>query len=126
MSETSFDWRRQPLRLNNQYYELVCVSKQQRTCLLSDAFHSRHGDIAFWGTLDLAEAQAEDYNLNSTDFCKERATYVKVNKTKEGHAQDSVSSWSTSDDEPVAVTRRGSILDGPWGVVRRCSGPIGD
>ena len=104
----------------------VCVSKQQRTCLLSDVFQSQPEDIALWGTLDPAEAQAEDYNLNSTDFCKERATYVKANKIKEGHAQDSVSWWLTSNDEPVAVTRRGSILDGPWGVVRRWSGPIGD
>jgi hypothetical protein len=110
LSEWSFDWRREPLGLNNQHYEVACEAKQQKA-RLPGVFHSRPGDIGeeSWGILE----PAEDYNANSTDFHKEQATYAKAKKVKEGQhtightiwqTRGATSSWSTSDDEPVAVT----------------------
>ena len=87
LSEWSFDWWREPLGLNNQYYEVVCEAKQQRA------------------------------NANSMDFNKEQAAYTKAKKAKEGQrvightvwqTRGAAPSWPTSDDEPVAVTVKGS------------------
>ena len=114
LSEWSFDWWREPLGLNNQHYEVVREAKQQKT-RLPGVFHSRPGDIGeeSWGILE----SAEDYNANSMDFNKEQATYAKAKKVKEGQhvvghtiwqTRGATSSWSTSDDEPVAVTVKGS------------------
>ena len=75
LSEWSFDWRREPLGLNNQHYEVVHEAKQQRATprRLPGVFHSQPGDIGeeSWGILE----SSEDYNANSMDFPTEQAVY---------------------------------------------------
>jgi hypothetical protein len=117
LSEWSFDWRREPLGLNNQHYEVVREAKQQRATprRLPGVFHSQPGDIGegSWGILE----STEDYNANSMDFHQEQTVYTKAKKAKEGQrvightvwqTRGAAPSWPTSDDEPVAVTVKGS------------------